>query len=254
MLITTPVAAVLFDFDGVLADTEVLHCRAYQAVARSLGMVLKRSEYFERYLGLPDRDCLAALCARAGRPSAGAALDELVRRKRAQYALLLGEAALYPGVDAVLRQLHRRAVLAIASGAFRDEIEPVLRAAGVRSLFKAVIGAEDVAAGKPAPDPFLAALATLNRATRRALVPAQCLVIEDTPRGIAAARAAGMRCLAVTTNYKPSALTAADAVIAHVAQLRLSDLDFAREGAAPGRVRRGTRRPPTAAGKYEPPY
>ena len=227
MLIPVPIAAVIFDFDGVLADTEALHCRAYQAVARSLGMVLERSAYFERYLGLPDRECLAALCARAGRPLAAAQLDDLVRRKKAQYALLLGEASLYPGVGAMLRRLHGRAVLAIASGAFRDEIEPVLRAAEVHALFAAVIGAEDVAAGKPAPDPFLAALAALNRATGRALVPAQCVVVEDTPRGITAARAAGMRCLAVTTNYERSALTGADAIIAHAAQLQLSDLGLA---------------------------
>ncbi len=227
MLTAAPVAAIIFDFDGVLADTEALHCRAYQAIARSLGMDLERSEYFARYLGLPDRDCLAALCARAGRPLTAADLDEVVRRKKGQYGLLLGEAALYPGVDAVLRRLHQRVVLAIASGAFRDEIEPVLRAAGVRSLFAAVIGAEDVAAGKPAPDPFLAALGALNRATRRELTPAQCLVVEDTPRGITAAHAAGMRCLAVTTNYERGALQDADAIIAHVAQLRLSDLGLA---------------------------
>src|SRR5512139_2362109 len=114
MLIAAPIAAVIFDFDGVLADTEALHCRAYQAVVRPLGIVLEKSEYFARYLGLPDRDCLAALCAGAGCPRAGAQLDDLVRRKKAQYALLLGEAVLYPGVDAVLRRLHDRAVLAIA--------------------------------------------------------------------------------------------------------------------------------------------
>jgi beta-phosphoglucomutase len=230
VLTAPPIAAVIFDFDGVLADTESLHCRAYQDVARAFGLKLERSEYFETYLGWSDRDCLAALWVRAGWPLAAVDLDDLVRRKKAQYALLLDEAALYPGVDAVLRRLHERGVLlAIASGAFRDEIEPVLQAGGVRSLFAAVIGAEDVAAGKPAPDPFLAALAALHRVTGRSLSPRHCLVVEDTPRGITAAHAAGMRCLAVTTTCDSRALCAAEAVIAHVAHLRLSDLNLAEQ-------------------------
>jgi len=111
----------------------------------------------------------------------------------------------------------------VASGAFRDEIELILNRAGVRQLFVALVGADDVLHGKPAPDPFLAALGAINAHTGCDLAPADCLVIEDSPLGIAAARAAGMHCLGVATHHPPARL-AADAVIAHLRELRLEDL------------------------------
>ncbi len=218
------VRAVLFDFDGVLADTEDLHCAAFQAVAPSLGATLSREDYHRDYLGLPDRECLAALSRRGGVPADGAALDELVARKRRHFSRLAGAAGLYPGAVPALRRLHGRFVLAIASGAFRDEIEPILARAGVRELFDAVVGAEDVTAGKPAPDPFLRALREINRRRHLALAARQCVVVEDSLHGIAAARAAGMRCVAVTTHHPAGALGEADAVIEHVGRLCIDAL------------------------------
>lgn len=218
------VSAVIFDFDGVLADTEDLHCAAFQEVARDRGFVLSRDDYYRRFLGLPDHDCITALCAEAARPVAAAELERLVARKRRHFAELSQSMDLYPGVAATLRRLHARFALAIASGAARDEIEVVLRRADVRSLFGAVVAAEDVAAGKPAPDPFLRALDELNRPRPRPLAAAECVVVEDSPAGIAAAQAAGMRCIAVTTSHERAAVAAADAVIAGVAHLRAEDL------------------------------
>jgi len=216
--------AIIFDFDGVLADTEDLHCAAFQAVATSVGADLTLADYHRYYLGLPDRDCLAALCQRHGIPVGRDSLDRLVEQKRKEFGRLAGRASLYPGVTPVLRRLHARFTLAIASGAFRDEIEPILDRSGVRELFAAVVGAEDVRAGKPAPDPFLRALREINRRRRPPLAAAECVVIEDSLHGLAAARAAGMRCVAVTTHHPSDAMTEADAVIDHVSRLRAEDL------------------------------
>jgi HAD superfamily hydrolase (TIGR01509 family) len=223
-MIVPPVSAVVFDFDGVLADTEDLHCAAFQQVARDRGLALSRDDYYGRFLGLPDHDCIAALCAEAGQPLPPAELERLVTRKRLHFAELSRTTDLYPGVGAALERLHAHFALAIASGAARDEIEAVLRRARVRSLFAAVVAAEDVAAGKPAPDPFLRALERLNRRLPRPLASGECVVVEDSPAGIAAARAAGMRCIAVTTSHGRAALAAADAVLDGVAHLRAEDL------------------------------
>jgi len=220
----TRARAIIFDFDGVLADTEDLHCAAYQAVATTVGVGLTLEDYHRHYLGLPDRECLAALCQRHGVPLDRISLDRLVAQKREQFARLADRASLYPGVTPVLRQLHARYTLAIASGAFRDEIEPILARSGVRELFAAVVGAEDVRAGKPAPDPFLQALREINRRLPSPLAPFECVVIEDSLHGITAARAAGMRCVAVTTHHPIDVLTEADAVIDHVSRLRVEDL------------------------------
>jgi beta-phosphoglucomutase len=216
------VRALIFDFDGVLADTEGLHCAAFQAAAGSIGLAMTRDDYFRCFLGLPDRDCLNALCVRAGRQLTAAALDDLCARKRREFACLLPAAQLYTGVAGTLWRLHARFTLAIASGAYRDEIEPILLQAKVRQLFAAVVGAEDVRTGKPAPDPFLRALEEMRRRDA-VLTAAACVVIEDSPNGIAAARTAGMRCVGVTTHHDRAAL-AADLVIEHVNQLRVEDL------------------------------
>lgn len=225
MMLATPLRAVIFDFDGVLADTEALHCAAFQATAAADGVVLTRDDYYGRFLGLPDRACLLALYESAGVPLAAAQLDALVARKRAAFAARSAAATLYDGVAEVVMRLQSHCPLAVASGAFRDEIEPILDRAGVRHAFTALIGAEDVARGKPAPDPFLAALSAINAATGDDIAAADCLVIEDSPLGLAAARSAGMRCIGVTTHH-PAAALAADAVIAHLRCLRVEDLPW----------------------------
>ena len=223
MIAGSPVRALIFDFDGVLADTEALHCAAFQAAASVDHVALSGDDYYAHFLGLPDRACLAALYERAGATLTAAELDALVSRKRAQFARLSATAALYDGVPDLLRRLQLRWPLAVASGAFRDEIEIILERAGVRHLFVAIVGADDVARGKPAPDPFVTAMRAINKETGRDLRAADCLVIEDSPLGITAARAAGMRCLGVATHHPPNML-AADAVIDHLRQLRVEDL------------------------------
>ncbi len=223
MILSAPVSALIFDFDGVLADTEALHCAAYQAVLADIGIQLSAAEYFEDFLGLPDRECLRAVCVREGQTPDPADIETLLASKRARFARLAQSAALYPGVAGVLRRLHEHFTLAVASGAFRDEIETILQRAGVRPLFAAIVGADDVSQGKPAPDPFLEAVRALNRSGAR-LSSAECVAVEDSPRGIAAAHAAGMRCIAVTTSHERRALSAADAIIEQVTQLRPEDL------------------------------
>lgn len=214
---------LIFDFDGVLAETEDLHFASFAAVLGREGVELRREEYYRRYLGLPDDASIETALADAGRAAAPAALRDLVERKRQEYARRVPQARLYPGVVELLRQLHRRHRLAVASGAYRDEITVVLERAEVRDVFTAIVAAEDVSRGKPSPDPFLAALAAVNRAAALALAPARCLVVEDAPNGVAAARAAGMRCVAVTTSHDRAALAAADLVIDDVRQLATSE-------------------------------
>src|SRR4030095_14249387 len=119
-MIDSPVSAIIFDFDGVLADTEDLHCAAFQRVARDRGLALSRDDYYQRLLGLPDHDCIAAFCADAGQLLQTGELDHLVARKRRHFAELSVTTDLYPGVAVTLRRLHAHFALAIASGAARD--------------------------------------------------------------------------------------------------------------------------------------
>ena len=110
--------------------------------------------------------------------------------------------AIFPGVRELVRDVADRYPLAIASGALRNEIELILEEAGLRKAFRHITSAEDVTQGKPAPEPFLHALAGLNQQSKRlSLTPGDCLVIEDSLPGVRGARAAGMKVLAVANTH-----------------------------------------------------
>jgi HAD superfamily hydrolase (TIGR01509 family) len=204
--------AVVFDFDGVLVDSEPLHFRALRESLLPEGIAIDEAEYLARYIAHDDRTAIRlALEASGSRPT----LDRVAavaRRKAERFARLAPTVALFPGARELVRSLADRAPLAIASGALRAEIETILAAAGLRDAFAAIVGADDVAHGKPDPEPYLAALARLvPRAP--GLVAGECLAIEDTMAGIASARAAGMTVLGVAHSYPAEKLRAAHRVV-----------------------------------------
>lgn len=214
--------AVIFDCDGVLADTEPLHLQAFNAVLAPLGITLTPADYAASYLGLDDRDAFALALERAGLTTVR--VDDLVATKaRCFRPLLAAGVRIYAGVVPLVRSLAPLA-LGVASGARREEIAIVLAHAGLTGAFEVIVAAEDVVAGKPHPEPYLTALAGLNRAGR-AIAPAECVVVEDSRVGILAARTAGMRCLAISNSYDAPALGEADRVVASLAEVGRSDLE-----------------------------
>jgi len=203
--------AILFDFDGVLADTEPLHFRMFQQVLREEGLTLSEHDYYEKYIGFDDRGCFHAVLAGHGRDATPETIHRLVERKAAlMLAHLTTASVAYPGAMDFVKNAASRYRRAIVSGALRHEIEMILTTAGMRDDFEHITAAEDVQNGKPEPDGYLHALHALNR--RAPVLASECLVIEDTFFGIQAAHAAGMRCLALSTTAPPDRLGAADAV------------------------------------------
>jgi HAD superfamily hydrolase (TIGR01509 family) len=177
-------AGYIFDCDGTLADTMPIHHRAWQRLMAELGGDFPE-ELFYAWGGRSTRQILELL-----RDDRGLAVDDIeaaVRRKETFYLAMIHEAKPIEPVLQVARRLHGSAPLAVASGGFRKYVELTLEAIGARGLFSAVICAEDTARGKPFPDPFLEA------ARRLGVEPQECLVFEDSPLGVRAAEAAGMR-------------------------------------------------------------
>ena len=215
--------AIIFDFDGVLADTEPLHFRMFQQVLQEEGLPLSERDYYEKYVGFDDRGCFHAVLSEHGRDAAPATIHRLVERKA---AVMLGHLTttrvVYPSAVEFVKNVAGRYRLAIVSGALRHEIELILKSAGMRDVFEHITAAEDVQDGKPAPDGYLHALQSLNR--HAPLQASECLVIEDTLFGIQAAHAAGMRCLAVSTTFPPDRLEIADAVTATLQDCDLTSL------------------------------
>lgn len=218
--------AIIFDFDGVIADTEPLHFAGFQQILGEQGIGLTEPEYYARYLGYDDKGCFATALSSHDRPTPHSLIDELVARKSQVYLeSIQRHLAIFPGVREFVRDAAGRYPLAIASGALRHEIELILECAGIRKEFQHITSSEDVTKGKPDPQGFLHALAALNR--RRsgdAIVPAECLVIEDSLPGIRGARAAGMKVLAVANTHTVQDLHEADAIAHSLEQVRLPEL------------------------------
>jgi beta-phosphoglucomutase len=205
--------AVLFDFDGVLVDSEPMHYRALRDCLVAEGLDIDEDEYARFYLAYDDRESIRIALERHGIPCDLDRLDQAARRKAGLYESLMTEIPFFPGARALIRELSGQVPLGIASGARRAEIEGILRAAGIRSSFGAVVGADDVARTKPDPEPYLAAMRGLESAAP-GLRPEECLVVEDSMPGIAAGLAAGMKVLAVSHTYPPEKLRAAHRVVA----------------------------------------
>ena len=218
--------AIIFDCDGVIADTEPLHFGAFQRVLEEEGILLTREQYYRDYLALDDRNCFSQVHKDRGRPLGPEQLSELITRKAGYIEpMMRSHLLIFPGVVQFMRQAFERYPMAVASGALRHEVDMVLQHAGVRELFRVVVAAEDVVNGKPHPEPFLKACSLLN-ATREEMIAAhECLVIEDSIPGVRAAHNAGMRCLAVTNSYPRERLDNADLVVGGLGEVSLAELE-----------------------------
>jgi beta-phosphoglucomutase len=218
--------AIIFDFDGVIADSEPIHFAVFQGVLGEKGWFLSQEEYYANYLGYDDKGCFAAFLAAHGHPVTQATIDDLVGRKAAAYFdYIKKRSVIFPGVCELIHEAATRHPLAVCSGALRHEIEFILEQAGVRKAFEHITSAEDVMHGKPNPEGFLHALAALNRqGAGRFIAPGECLVIEDSLPGIRGAHAAGMKVLAVANTHRVEELEEADAVTSSLADVTLPEL------------------------------
>jgi beta-phosphoglucomutase len=217
--------AIIFDFDGVIANSEPLHFQAYRDLLADRHVTLSERDYYDRYLGFDDVGAFQAIAADRGLAWTRAEVDALVGAKAERLEALERDiSVLFPGAADAVRLAAGAVPIAIASGARGDEIRRVLRREHLISCFTAIVAAEDTPISKPAPDPYLRALTLLRAAVDMRLAAGDCAAIEDSRWGLESARAAGMRTVAVTNTYGKSALDAfADLVIPSLSAM---DLDL----------------------------
>jgi HAD superfamily hydrolase (TIGR01509 family) len=205
--------ALLFDFDGTIAQSEPLHYAAFAEVLARRGIRLAEPVYYQRYLALTDRECVGRMVEDFERPDLRDDVARVLREKSDAMAVRLERGVpLCPGVEGFLAAAAGRAALAIVSGALRNEIAAVLARSGLERFFPVIISAEDVRAGKPDPESYRLAVERLRREALPDLDARQCLAVEDAPKGIAAARAAGIRVMALPHSFRAEALRDADLV------------------------------------------
>ncbi len=211
------IQAIFFDFNGVIIDDERIHLKAYREVLLTETVPLTDEDYFAS-LGMDDAAFVQAAYARSGQTVTDEVMHALIKREHELHRTFITNDLPVPaGVVTFIKAAARHYQLAIVSMAERSEIDHVLRLAGLNNLFSVIVGAEPGLPHKPAPDCYQRALELLNErrwvARELPLLASECLVIEDAPPGIAAARAAGMRTIGVTTTVAEADLRAAQADI-----------------------------------------
>lgn len=218
--------AVIFDFDGIIVDTEPIHYRAFQEILVPLGMAYSWNDYITHYMGFDDREAFAEVYKSNGQLISEEKLLHLINRKGAIFEKIICDGVKpYPGALALIRVLSGEIPLALCSGALPSDIEPILKQLNISDAFDVIVTAAEVAASKPDPESYLLAFSRLVTAfTDMNITPGECLAIEDTPAGIASANGAGISVLAVTNSYPAGNLSEAVRIIESLESVNLKYL------------------------------
>ena len=222
----TSLQAIVFDFDGVIADSEPLHLRAFQQILAEERIELSAADYYSRYLGYDDVGLFQALAADRAVTMTDRQVTVLVARKGVRLQQMLhDDHVLFPGAVEFIRTAAAEVPIAIASGALKPEILSIIEAAGIDELFTTIVAAGDTPQSKPSPAPYRLAFEQLRAKSGRELDPRRCVAIEDSRWGLESAQGAGLRCVGVTNSYPAKELPQAELVVSGLGALTLTALD-----------------------------
>jgi beta-phosphoglucomutase len=221
--------AIVFDFDGVIVDSEPLHYRALLQTTQPFGYEFDYARYMERYLGFDDRGAFEAILVDAGKHEQSkdrALIASLVEQKKDVFeAVVAGGVQSYPGMIEFIRAAAANLPVAIASGATTFDIELCLKGLGLRDLFPIIVSADWVEQSKPDPATYRLAVRELAKANPSlSLKPEDCLAIEDTAAGIDSARGAGLWTLGVMNSCDAATLARAHRVVPRIGGVTLDQL------------------------------
>jgi beta-phosphoglucomutase len=213
--------AVIFDFDGVIVDTEPMHYRSFQRVLEPLDLGFSWKDYVETYMGFDDRDAFMEAFAAGGRKLNPDALHSLIMKKALFFQdVIRGGVTAYPGVVDLIQHLHAWKIpLAICSGALRSDIDPILKILEIQECFDTLVTAEDVTKSKPDPECYQLAFNRLCNLRKKPCAKSFTVAVEDTPAGILSARLAGLQVIGVSNSYLPEKLVDASFVTDSLEQL-----------------------------------
>ncbi len=208
-------SVVLFDFDGVIVNSEPLHFYAFHHVLEHEKIELGEAEYYRELIGFDDRGAFRHVYEKRNLTLELKTMLRLMTRKSEVMMELIegGKYHALPGVEELVRGLWRHYPLGICSGALREEIEAMLEGISLRDCFGAIVAAEDVTVGKPDPQGYLMCMKLMGEKAKKTLKPADCLIVEDAPKVIEAVKSAGFSTLAVATSHRAEELSAANWVV-----------------------------------------
>lgn len=214
--------AIIFDFDGVIVDTEPIHYKAFQKVLKPIQLEFSWQEYVDTYMGFDDRDAFIEAFSARGKTICPSELHDLISNKAKIFQEIIRDGiTAYPGAKELINKLHREQVpLAISSGALRSDIMPILKQLDISDCFEIIITADDVTKSKPDPECYRIAFEKLCISKpQSAIFTNSTLAIEDTPTGIKAAQLAGLQVVAVSNSYPRENLIKANMIINSLEEL-----------------------------------
>jgi beta-phosphoglucomutase len=219
--------AVIFDFDGVITDSEILHLRAFNQSLAPYGVEIPTKDYYKTYLGFCDVDCYKMLISQGLLKIDESQISDIVKEKTRIFEhVAKTEGRTFEGVHDFLKMLEQNKIpMSICSGALLAEIELLLEEAGLRQYFTEIVSAEQVKKGKPNPEGFLLSLKGLNKKYQSSITANECIVIEDSLWGLQAGKTAGMHTVAVTNSYDAEQLNMAEKIVSRLNELTIDDLN-----------------------------
>lgn len=206
------ITTILFDMNGVITDDEDIHELATQQIFEKVGVNISPGIYRKFCLGRTDASAFKELVEKFEIRQQSVA--ELISVKSIAYLKLVkGNLKVYSGVLELINQLHEKYTLALTTSSTFEEVQSVMNHLKITTLFKTIVCANDVINGKPDPEPYLLTAKKLQ------VDAASCLVIEDSENGVQSAKAAGMKCIAITNTEKANNLRAADRIITNYSEI-----------------------------------
>lgn len=209
------IKAILMDFNGVIIDDERLQMKAYAECLKEEGIKLTEEDYYS-CTGMDDKTFIRTQFERAGKKVSDKKIEEILRKKTEKWREdLQNGIPIFDGVENFIKKCKHRFSLGLVSMANRDEINYVLERTGLEWYFDAIVSAEEVKSHKPNPECYLKAFRQVDKIrSAKGHLPLErheCLVIEDVPQGIQAAKSAGMKSLGVLNTFDENTLRAAGA-------------------------------------------
>ena len=215
---------VIFDFDGVIYDSESLHLKAFNHALIPLKKNITREVYYKDYCSFDDNGVFTTLLAKENIDFSSDLIDKLISEKHEYFDKNHeAETGIYSGVLDLINSLSKRYILSIGSGARREEILRILKKENLMEIFQVIISSDETNYPKPNPETYIKVLEDVN--VTEQIQPAEVVVIEDTPKGVLAAKSAGMKTIAITNAVEESRLSEADKVVSNYIEINQNLID-----------------------------
>ena len=203
---------IIFDFDGVILDSENSHFIAFNEGLKNLNINISEDEYYSKYISLDDRGVITNVVNDKNISVTNEEIDMIIKNKNDYFeSRLIDNSKLFPGVEELIIQLSKNFVLSIGSGANRSEIIKTLKNNNIYDYFEIIVSADEVNNPKPNPETYNRVLDNINTDFNIN----EIIVIEDSPGGIEAAKSAGLKCIAITNTFDNKQLRKADIIVSN---------------------------------------